>query len=264
MPKLEGFVDTLESVDEQYRDLYLEHTDKDGKTTFRLDATGVEDVSGLKSALEKERSLKKDAIKGMEEVTARFEGIDPDEIADLRTKAGRVDELEATKNEEWDKLKAGIETKHAAQLEAKDKVIASKDAALHKHLVESTAKSAIAAAGGSVELLLPHVVSKARVVEEDGQHHVRVIGADGGPRAGGEGWMTIAGLVTELKESETFGPAFKASDAAGSGAGAGDKKAPTGKHRYRSKADFKNAKEKSDFIAEHGQAAYSSLPMKAA
>lgn len=68
---LEETVDTLEGIDEQYKDLYIEG--EDGK--FKID------ISGLKSALAKERSLKKALEK---KVAALNTGDEPD-IEQLRT-----------------------------------------------------------------------------------------------------------------------------------------------------------------------------------
>lgn len=53
---LPAVTDTLDAVPEAARTFYLET----GEGTFRLDAEGVEDVSGLKSALEKERAARKE------------------------------------------------------------------------------------------------------------------------------------------------------------------------------------------------------------
>ena len=52
---LPAIVDSLEDLPEAVRAFYVET--EDGR--FRLDAEGVEDVSGLKSALEKEREARK-------------------------------------------------------------------------------------------------------------------------------------------------------------------------------------------------------------
>lgn len=53
---LPAVTESLEAVPEAVRTFYVET----GDGTFRLDAEGVEDVSGLKSALEKERAARKD------------------------------------------------------------------------------------------------------------------------------------------------------------------------------------------------------------
>ena len=62
---LEETIDTLDGIDEQYKDLYVEGSD--GK--FKID------ISGLKSALAKERSLKKALEK---KVAANSVGDEPD------------------------------------------------------------------------------------------------------------------------------------------------------------------------------------------
>lgn len=68
----------LDGVPEAMRSLYIE---KDGQ--FHLDVTGVEDVTGLKSALGKERDAAKDAKRMLADLQKQFEGIDPTKVRDM-------------------------------------------------------------------------------------------------------------------------------------------------------------------------------------
>jgi len=68
---LKLIVDTLEGIAEPQQALYVKQAD--GK--FKLDVTGLEDTSGLKSALEKERKLVADNAA----LLKQYEGIDPEE-----------------------------------------------------------------------------------------------------------------------------------------------------------------------------------------
>jgi hypothetical protein len=83
-------IDKLEAVPETVRALYVE---KDGK--FQLDVSGlpvVEDVSGLKSALEKERIAREKAEKARKDFEKRFEGIDPEKTRELMAQFEDADE----------------------------------------------------------------------------------------------------------------------------------------------------------------------------
>lgn len=74
-------VENLEGVPETHRALYVE---KDGK--FQLDVTGVEDTSGLKSALQKERDTVKAERARAKELEEKFSGIDPEIVRNMMSK----------------------------------------------------------------------------------------------------------------------------------------------------------------------------------
>lgn len=100
-------VDKIDAVPEAQRGWYVE---KEGK--FHLDPAkiDIEDTSGLKSALEKERKAARDAEKARKEFEARFIGIDPEKVKELMAKfdgdeegkliaAGKLDEVLARRTE---------------------------------------------------------------------------------------------------------------------------------------------------------------------
>ena len=70
-------VDSIDKVDEAHRGLYVQ-TD----TGYRLDAD-FEDVSGLKSALHKERQAAREAQKNLK----KYEGVDLEHYEELNTMA---------------------------------------------------------------------------------------------------------------------------------------------------------------------------------
>jgi hypothetical protein len=76
MPKLKAVLDSLDGLPDAQKSLYEEG--EDGK--FHLSAEGIEDVGGLKSALEKERKERKAAERKLKELG----DIDPDEVQRLR------------------------------------------------------------------------------------------------------------------------------------------------------------------------------------
>lgn len=93
---LKAIVDSLDAVTEAHRPLYI--PTGDGK--FKLDAEGVEDVSGLKSALEKEREQRRTLTADL----AKFKGVDPTRYAELLEQQRLLDEKQLIEAGEVDKL----------------------------------------------------------------------------------------------------------------------------------------------------------------
>jgi hypothetical protein len=102
---LKTVLDSLEGVPSELHKLYVQ---KDGK--YVLDAEGIEDVSGLKSALERKKQEAADAKKAAKELKEQLEslGMEPDEIKAIiadHQKAkdkklideGKVDEIVTTR-----------------------------------------------------------------------------------------------------------------------------------------------------------------------
>lgn len=245
-------VDSLEAVDEPLRDFYEQDGDK-----FKLKVEGVEDTTGLKTALQKERR-EREAREKQAKAWERL-GKSPEEIEELLNAQARIEEEKATKAGEWDKLKAQMNEKHQSEIKAREEKIAAMQATLERHLVDAAATAAIAAEKGVPDLLLPHVQRHVRVVEEDGEFAVKVVDAKGDPRVDAKGEpLTIADLVKEMKASEIYGRAFEASGNTGSGKQPGSSSGGAGAAKPRSKMSFE---EKADFIEKHGQEAYQALPV---
>ena len=202
MAKLKAVIDKLDDVAEQYRDLYTKR-ESDGK--FVLDADGVEDVSGLKAALETERSNQK-------KLAAKFKDLDPDKYAAALKRIEDIERQEAEAEKNWKALEKQLLDRHAAELKGRDDANGVLRRALERHLVDSVATSAIAGAKGVPELLLPHVKGFTKVVEQDGEFVVQVVDSKGNQRIGDNKGtpMTIAQLVEEMKASPTYGRAFEA------------------------------------------------------
>lgn len=172
---LPAYVDTLDALPEAVRAFYVET--EDGR--WRLDAEGVEDVSGLKSALEKERAERK-ALKA--ELAAR-DGVEEEPV-----------EPDPAPQPDPEPAPPAPEPDRAVALEAR--------------LMEAEARAAIQAAHGVPELLLPLVTSRLSMAE-DGS--VAATMEDGTT-------LSAAELVELLRADPVYGRAFDASGKGGSGA----------------------------------------------
>jgi len=215
---IKGILDSLEGVHEAYRDLYEQG--EDGKFRLKLeDAESLVDVSGLKSALDKERKRARDFEKKLSELG----GVDAEEYRRLKEEAEAREREKAEKAGEWDKLKAKLAEKHQSEIETARRELDGMRKTLESHLVDAEAARAVAAARGVPDLLLPHVKSRVRVFEENGAYVVRAVDGKGEPRlkdADGN-YLGIADVVAELRDSEVFGRAFEASGASGAGSKGG-------------------------------------------
>jgi len=196
---LPATVDRLEDLPEAVRDHYV--ATEDGR--FRLDAEGVEDVGGLKSALEKERTARK-ALK-----------------AELAARGEEAEEFERGEGE------------HAPAVAEEPAFDAGNDvepgpdprlAILESRLIDAEARAALQASRGVPELLLPVLRDRLTVTDDgDGGLTVRVVDEAGVPRrveatdeAGA--FMSVVDLVESLRADPAFGRAFEGSGKGGSGA----------------------------------------------
>lgn len=208
-------VESIDAIPEEQRGLYKEANGK-----FVLDVDGYEDPVGLKTALQKEREAAKQASKQAQAWAAL--GKSPEEIQALVEAQAQAERDKLSKNGEWDKLRDQMVQQHKSELAKKDEAISSREAALHKHLVDASAVAALAAAKGSAALLLPHVRAAVKVVEEGGEYVVRVLDKSGNPRVNGKGeFLSIEDLVSEMRQSDEFGRAFDATGTTGGGATGG-------------------------------------------
>ncbi|MGL5004680.1 MAG: hypothetical protein ACRDAM_17205 [Casimicrobium sp.] len=204
-------VDSLDTIPEASRSLYVE---KDGR--FRLDLEGYEDPVGLKSALQKEREAAKTAAQQAKAWQSL--GKTPEEIAALVEASKKAEEEKALKGGEWEKLKEQMKKQQQEELTKKDQQLSAKDKALTRHLVDAQAVAELATAKGSTALLLPHIRSMVKVIEEEGDYVVRVVDAAGNPRVNGKGeFLTIKDLVSEMRQSDDYSRAFEPTGTTGSG-----------------------------------------------
>jgi hypothetical protein len=211
MPKLQAVVESLDGIDENLRDLYVERDD--GK--YALDADGVEDVTGLKRSLQAARA---DAAKARKRVPEDF---DPERWEQLQAleEEFQKGKLSDKQREEFDSLKRQLQDQHKKELAKYEQRAAQLQDALRRELVTSRAAQALAKAKGSVKLLLPHIERHATVVEQDGQFVPVVTDEQGHTRIGeGGNNMTFDELVAEMRASNDYAGAFEGTGSSGGGA----------------------------------------------
>lgn len=220
-------------------------------------AAKVEELSRQLAAVRQEAAERRIALKAWTSL-----GVEPDAVKQLLEDANRAREEAAKKSGQYEKILEEKEARWKADLTKTSEKLTRMETVLDKTLRESTSKAALAEAGGSVRLLLPHVQGRTALEQtEEGEYRVVVLDDSGKRRfnAAGEP-MTVAELVAEMKEDPEFMGAF-----AGRGASGGGTPGTGGRHggqgRVRTKADLKTPAEKSAYIAEHGLEAFTKLPV---
>lgn len=243
-----------------------EYKEQDGKFVLdvvSIDGYSLEDVSGLKTSLGAERTARSAAEKKLE----KFKDLDP---TAARKAIERVVELEAIDpakesdklaNTKFEAAKTQLLTRHNEELATRDARIGKLEGIVNELLVDSVAKSAIADAKGSVDLLLPHIRAQTKVREDGDRFVVDVVDEKGNGRIGDSkgGPMTIQGLVEEMKQSDRFGRAFDA-DTEKNGSGKRPTNSGGGMPPGGLKRSEMTPKDKRDYQQKHGRDAFLKLP----
>lgn len=268
--------ESLEGLDELLHDNYMKQEDG----TYRLAALdgfvaadSVENVDGLKSALDKERASAREYQKKFATLTERTAGFDQDKYNKMLAAEEEHAEAEAMAKGDFEKIKVQMVEKHTENLAAKDKVILSLRGELERHLIDAKCVSAISAADGNVELLMPHVKKFVRLVEqENGEFAAEVIDAAGTKRVNGKGEpLSVDDLVSEMRAESKFAGVFKGTGSSGSDSqpglgGEGNPAAngggnPTIPKEGKARSEM-DPTQKVAYIKEHGNEAFQKLPYK--
>ncbi|BDU72392.1 hypothetical protein [Mesoterricola silvestris] len=224
-----------------------------------------EDVTGLKSALEKERTNSKK----YEPLAKAWEklGKTPEEISallerekDLEKKKEELELQDALKKGEYQKVLDGEAKKreqmaaaHKADLEAANGTAMRYKSALEKYLIEAQATAAITEAKGVPQLLMPHVLGRVKVLEQDGKFTVQILDPVGNPLVAGAGGepATFKHLLDGFKADPIFGRAFEGTNASGGGA-PHTKSNPGAKTMTRASFDQLTPTDRSAFMKDGG------------
>jgi hypothetical protein len=228
-------VDKIDAVPEALRS---EYTEKDGK--FHLNVEGLEDTTGLKSALQAERTKNKtikDQVTAWEKI-----GKSPEEIEGLleaeRVKAeealkraGKFDEILATHKSDWAKEAADKETKLTGERDSA--LTIARKAIVNAELAGSLTKHKATPEG--FDLLTERLGRRVKVDFAEGKESVSILAGDGTPMVGSQknGLATFDDLVKEAVKQ--YPSLFEGSGAGGSGAPA---KGGTGGGKTLSRKDW--------------------------
>lgn len=224
------FPDTLADINacpEQFRPLYAQ---PQGSTEYKLQKdnplvkSSVEAITGLNKTLKTVRG-ELDALKKSKVDLSPLKdyGEDPTKILEtFNTKIKDLqDQLAAKGNNklDLDNLRKDLTTAFGKEKEALEARIKGLQNQLSNLLIESAAKSALAAANVvDIDLAMPFVKERVKMVEEDGQIKVQVLDDQGGKRYGATGQdMTVAEYVNEMKGNKKFAVLFKSEAPKGGG-----------------------------------------------
>lgn len=232
-------VDTPEIIPEAYKGLYVE--DKANNKWVLADSvkplaeayTGtfkkLTEANKQKTSDNQKDAARRHVIKSIAEVLKET-GVEVDEnnLADIPTaiKSKFTEFLESQKNGkaitlDLEKVRGDFD-KRVADVTAKaQQTVATMEGSLAKYLVQSEASKALAeekVVSGGVDLLMPHIKGKTKIVKDEttGDYSVVVLDETGNARIGSNGnYMTITELVKEMKKA--YPSAFQSDKPAGSG-----------------------------------------------
>lgn len=198
-------------LEEGIRKLYK----ADGEN-FVLDLEGVEDTSGLKSALAKERENAKKLNEALKAWNAT--GKKPEEISELLKKAEEDERKRFEAEGNYKAMLDQVKSQHEKELKDLRDTIARYKAEREVSMIDQAATKAIAEAKGKVKLLLPLIKMSAKVVEENGKEIVQILDGNGVARVNSKGeFLSIPEWVDELKKDKDYQSAFEATGNSGAG-----------------------------------------------
>ncbi len=202
---------TLATAPEGYRGAYAKGDDGKFRITDGFKPF-VEAISGLDKALKGERNVSK-TLKGQKDISSVLkEGLGFETVEEAKARIDELSQQVATASKvDPAKIKADIETTFNAQAKVKDQELDVMRGTLNKYMVESSAISALAEAKGNGKLLLPLIREQVELVKDGDEYVVRVKDGAGDYRGNGKGgFMTVADLVTEMKQAKDYAAAFEA------------------------------------------------------
>lgn len=257
---LPAIIDTIEAVPEAQRPLYVQIKDEKspakGKYALDVDPAagfGLEHVEGYKSTIGRLRDIENEHKAKLK----AYEGLDPaaarEALANVEKLKGAVpkDQLDALVGAQVGEVKRTMQ----ATLDQMTAAGKSKDEIIRELAIDQSATSAIVAAGGNVDLLLPLIRGIAQIEAVEGQKLPAVRLRQNGvllstKKPGSTDPMSVSEYVEVLKEK--YPQAFSAPAASGSGAagGAGRSGSGGGGRIKVTTSDLSNPKRMSELEAE--------------
>lgn len=202
---LKSVLETLEGLSP---DIAKEYSEKDGK--FYLSLEGVDDhpaVGALKRAKDHEKSLRQAAEAKQREAEDKLQSLDTT-IEELRTGAIPKSDVEA--------LKASYAAKAATQQTAFEEKYGKLNRQIESVLLDSAALAMATDISTAPALLIPHIRSRLKLEEVNGELAVQVVDIAGKPTV-----ATVDDLKKEMLQNKTYAPILIGSKASGGGANGG-------------------------------------------
>ncbi|MDF1685354.1 MAG: hypothetical protein P1U50_01080 [Parvibaculaceae bacterium] len=241
-------LDSLDGLDDAMKGLYEE---SDGK--FKLAVEGLEDTSGLHSALTAERETRKKAEK--EAAIFKRAGKTPEEIQELIEAQQKREEDDAKKRGDFEAIRKQDAEKFNAEREQLTSELEKMRASERSAIIETQLTSSLAKAGFTEEGLglLPGVLSNRIKIETiDGNRKVQIFQEDGETPLAGSNKDGTANFEDLAKLVATQYPSLVSSTAkGGSGKQPGSAGRSDQKQMLRSEFDGLSAAEKAE-IAQSG------------
>jgi len=237
----------LDGLDEKVKEHYTEENGKFILDVTKVEGLGLEDVSGLKSTVEKlrvsEKALQVDAKKAddtlkalqttNQELIAKYDGIDVvaakdalDKISEIKDWDGETKVKEAVQVAEQ-RMEQKMQTKldevvkqNTIKITGLESDLTDSQSQLQEAVVTSKIIEAVSKENGNVDVLMPHVRNQVVMVKDShGKFKPEVQKADGTPRVGDSSGndMTITQLVQEMKGQDTFAGCFSGANSTGTG-----------------------------------------------
>ena len=261
---IKAIVEDINSVDESQRSLYREDNGRyvlDVEAVQVTDSTGrvaeyaLENVTGIKSALQSERALARsaaDKIKGFEGLDSAKIRADLEELATLRNQSGDIEskvntlaqsKIDQLVEKHQNDMSASVDTAKAYRSKVEDLMI---DQAL------ATAIRKNGGDEGTVTLLMPHLKGQVSLREmANGNFIPEVVdNVSKEPRIGDSMGtpMSMDQLVGEFKGSNIYASAFPGTGTSGGGTKTSNN---SGGGFPSKKSDF-SAAQRSDYIEKNG------------
>lgn len=218
---LKAFLGSLEDLDQATASLYRETDAGYVLDVEPVEGYALEDVAGLKkvvSELQAKNQRQRDALKAWselkpDEVRASLEELEALRLAGADQKAKFAEQVKAHESR--------IESKYKAQLEEATARANSATQRLRDEMVDRHLAEAISATQGYDHFLRPALRERVKVVDEEGEMHVRVFDGDDVKLAFPKGMtprpMTVREFVEDLRSDEKWANAFQGAAVGGSG-----------------------------------------------
>lgn len=194
-------------------------------TQEELDQILADRIAEANKGLEKNRDAALAEAKAAKERLKALEGIDPEEYRTLKEQQEKAERERQEAAGNFKALEQQLVEKHQKELDGVRSKLEDENkrlrASLEANLIDAEATRILAEHSDSPSLLLPHVRSQMKVVEEDGKFFARIVDEAGNVRIGtgkGSDPMTTAELIEEMKQDKAYALAFRGTGSSGGGA----------------------------------------------